>query len=125
MTIDSIATVVLPQGTAKAPAQPKAAPGAVPEAAQPAQAQAVVPEQSEGEPPSAEALQAAVKQIESYLKGSERSLEFKVDEASGRTVISVRDAASGDLIRQIPSEEALRLARSLGSGSKSLIEIVA
>ena len=33
-----------------------------------------------------------------------------VDDASGRMVCSVRDAETGDLIRQIPNEEVLRLA---------------
>ena len=35
---------------------------------------------------------------------------FHVDEASGRMVCSVRDAETGDLIRQIPNEEVLRMA---------------
>jgi flagellar protein FlaG len=39
-----------------------------------------------------------------------RELEFHVDDASGRMVCSVRDAETGDLIRQIPNEEVLRLA---------------
>lgn len=74
-------------------------------------------------PPTAETLHAAAEQIESFLKDSGRSLEFAVDDATGRTVISVRDA-SGELIRQIPSEDVLRLARSLASGSKSLLDLV-
>ena len=49
-------------------------------------------------------------QLESFLKRVSRSLEFRVDDASGRMVCSVRDAQTGDLIRQIPNEEVLRLA---------------
>src|SRR5687767_11332133 len=45
------------------------------------------------------------KQLDSYIRSVSRSLEFKVDDQSGRTVISVRDAHTGDLIRQIPNEE--------------------
>jgi flagellar protein FlaG len=55
-------------------------------------------------------IEAVAKQLESFLKRVSRSLEFHVDNASGRMVCSVRDAETGDLIRQIPNEEVLRLA---------------
>lgn len=55
-------------------------------------------------------IEAVARQLESFLKRVSRSLEFHVDDASGRTVCSVRDAETGDLIRQIPNEEVLRLA---------------
>ena len=55
-------------------------------------------------------LEKVAQQMESFLKRVSRSLEFHVDEASGRMVCSVRDAETGDLIRQIPNEEVLRLA---------------
>jgi flagellar protein FlaG len=42
-----------------------------------------------------------------------RYLEFQVDEQSGRTVVTVKDRNTGEVIRQIPSEEILRLARNL------------
>ncbi len=60
--------------------------------------------------PSAQ-LEDIAKQLDSYIRSVSRSLEFKVDDASGRTIISVRDAETGDLIRQIPNEEALRFAQ--------------
>ena len=55
-------------------------------------------------------IEAVVRQLESFMKRVSRSLEFHVDNASGRMVCSVRDAQTGDLIRQIPNEEVLRLA---------------
>lgn len=55
-------------------------------------------------------IEAVARQLESFLKNVSRSLEFHVDEASGRMVCSVRDAETGDLIRQIPNEEVLRMA---------------
>lgn len=45
----------------------------------------------------------------------QRNLSFSVDEPSGRTVIRVVDSATGDTIRQIPSEEALALSAHLKS----------
>jgi flagellar protein FlaG len=55
-------------------------------------------------------IEAVARQLESFLKNVSRSLEFHVDQASGRMVCSVRDAETGDLIRQIPNEEVLRMA---------------
>ncbi|MCL1066557.1 flagellar protein FlaG [Shewanella olleyana] len=42
-----------------------------------------------------------------------KGLAFKVDDDSGRNVISVMDIDTGDLIRQIPNEEALELSQKL------------
>ncbi len=55
-------------------------------------------------------IEAVARQLETFLKRVNRSLEFHVDEASGRMVCSVRDAQTGELIRQIPNEEVLRMA---------------
>jgi flagellar protein FlaG len=56
-------------------------------------------------------IEAVAQRLETYLKSVSRSLEFRVDAGSGRTVISVRDSDTGELIRQIPGEEVLRLAQ--------------
>jgi flagellar protein FlaG len=68
---------------------------------------------------------AVAQQLESYLRSVGRSVQFSIDEESGETVVSIRDAETGEMIRQIPSAEALRLAQSLGSQSNSLIDILA
>jgi flagellar protein FlaG len=62
------------------------------------------------QPASEQRVQRAAERIEAYLKSVSRALEFRVDADSGRTVVSVRDAETGDLIRQIPGDEVLRLA---------------
>jgi flagellar protein FlaG len=76
-------------------------------------------------PPTIEQVHAAAEQIAQFLKSSGRALDFHVDNDTGQVVVSVRDVASGDLIRQMPSEEALHLARTLNEGSKSLVALVA
>lgn len=119
--INSLAptTVVQAAATADAAERRTAAP-----AAQPAQAAQPAPQPANSDvPPMAETMESVVKQIESFLKGNERSLRFSVDEATGRVVISVRDAVSGDLIRQIPGEDAMRIARALANGAKSLLDL--
>jgi flagellar protein FlaG len=76
-------------------------------------AQAPAAQQAHARPKQAPApvnLEKVAQQMESFLKRVNRALEFRVDDASGRMVCSVRDAETGDLIRQIPNEEVLRLA---------------
>jgi flagellar protein FlaG len=78
-------------------------------AGQPAVAQPSAPRE-----PSVADVQQAVRQLEAFMQRMNRYLEFTVDEHSGRTVVTVKDKDTGETIRQIPSEEVLRLARNLG-----------
>lgn len=55
----------------------------------------------------------AIESIQSFVESNQRNLSFSVDEDSQRSVVSVTDASSGDVIRQIPSEEVLELAQRL------------
>lgn len=55
----------------------------------------------------------AVARLKDYVQNTQRSLNFSLDESSGITVISVYDASTQELIRQIPSEEAVSLAQKL------------
>lgn len=61
----------------------------------------------------AEALKGAVSQMQDFAQVLQRELQFDLDEDSGRTVVRVIDRTSGDLIRQIPSEEVLALAKHM------------
>lgn len=60
-----------------------------------------------------EELQNLVEDLSSMMSVMRKGLAFKIDEDSGTNVVSVMDIESGDLIRQIPNEEALKLARKL------------
>lgn len=68
-----------------------------------------------------EKVQEAVSRINEYVQQSERSLEFRMDDTSGRTVIRVYDKQSEELIRQMPSELALELAQKLNDEEPSLL----
>jgi len=52
---------------------------------------------------------------------SSSSLRFRVDPDAGRIVVSVVDAATGDLLRQIPSEDALAMAKSLAATGSGIV----
>lgn len=104
--IARVASLPTANVTAVDPARARSASSttAAPEA-QPQQPQQAAPA------PTVPDVAQAVQRIQSYLKSVNHALEFRVDSDSGRTVVSVRDVETGDLIRQFPSEEVLRLAQ--------------
>jgi len=61
----------------------------------------------------AEALRKAVAAARAVLKPVANSLEFTVDDSSGRTIVRVFDTETQQLIRQIPSKEMVEIARVL------------
>ncbi|WP_137821674.1 flagellar protein FlaG [Pseudomonas sp. D(2018)] len=67
-----------------------------------------------------EPVAAAASSIQEFVQSIRRNLNFDVDDSSGRVVVQVTDSESGDVIRQIPSEDALKLAESL-SEMRSLL----
>ncbi len=60
-----------------------------------------------------EELNAAVADMQNYMQSVNREINFQLDDASGKVVINVTESRSGNVIRQIPSEEALRIAENL------------
>jgi len=66
-------------------------------------------------------LEAIAKQLQEFLQTSQRDLEFSVDADTKAQVVTVRDSA-GDVIRQIPSEEALRIMKNLDATLGSLVD---
>jgi flagellar protein FlaG len=58
-------------------------------------------------------LKQAVIQLNDFVQNMQRDLQFSIDKESGTMVVKVIDAKSEKVIRQMPSEETLRLARSL------------
>jgi len=58
-------------------------------------------------------ISETVSEINSLIRSVQRDLAFNVDQDSGRTIIRVIDSESGELIRQIPSEDLLAIATHL------------
>lgn len=58
-------------------------------------------------------LSNAIQNVSGYVQNITRELNFSIDEDLGRTVVTVIDENTGDVIRQIPSEDMLQLARNL------------
>lgn len=70
-------------------------------------------EEQESVDVSAEQIETAVSQLSEFVQSSNRQLNFSVDQGSNKQVVKVTDAASGEVIRQIPSEEVLKLSERL------------
>lgn len=67
------------------------------------------------------ALQTALSKMTEHVQNLQRALQFSVDEASGETVVTVVDAETKEVIRQIPSEELLAIANRLRSTAGVLL----
>lgn len=68
---------------------------------------------SEGVKPEAATINVAVSSINEYVQSVHRDIQFMVDSDLDETVVKVVDGDSGELIRQIPGEVFLELARKL------------
>lgn len=60
--------------------------------------------------------------IREQLAAAGAELRFETDRDTGQSVISVVDHATGTVIRQIPSEEELRLAKVLTKLAQGQVE---
>ncbi len=80
-------------------------------------------DQSE-EPRNTESLQVAVAKINDYMQNVERSLQFTIDEDSGRDIVTVLDKKTEEIIRQFPSDEVLVIARQIAENNNKAISLV-
>ena len=62
--------------------------------------------------------------LQEMARAAGRNLEFRVDEASEKMVIVVRDQSTGELIRQIPDATALRISQRLESQVETMRSIL-
>jgi len=67
-------------------------------------------------------IESVTKQIDSFLRSIGRSINFRVDPGSGEMIVSVIDANTGEVIRQVPGEEALRLAQRIEDSLSAFVD---
>ena len=66
---------------------------------------------SETSQPAREAVAKAAADLQEFVKSMGRNLNFSVDETTGYHVVKVVNPDTGELIRQLPSEELLKISR--------------
>jgi flagellar protein FlaG len=78
-----------------------------------------------GEAPKAQKidLQQIAERLNQFVSDNARSLRFRVDDSSGRTVMTVVNGITNEVIRQVPAEETLALARTISELGGQLVDI--
>ncbi|MBU2887247.1 flagellar protein FlaG [Gilvimarinus agarilyticus] len=62
-----------------------------------------------------QSVQQAVAHMNEFIQSTQRDLQFSYDGDSGDTIVKVLDSSTKKLIRQIPDEIFLKLARELNA----------
>jgi len=71
----------------------------------------------------AENLHVAVSQINDHVQSLQRNLQFTVDDITGKDIVTVVDTETEQVIRQIPSEEVLEVARRITVSSEDAVQL--
>lgn len=79
--------------------------------------------QNQADVVSREQLETAVLEMNEFIRTADREISFNLDDGSGRVVVNVTDRETGKMIRQIPSDEALKLAESLSEARSLLTKV--
>ena len=101
--------VYVPKPMQNEPAPTKDAEAVSKVASVPVQPQASVKEFSQDVKQAAE---KAMVDIEHFISSQARSVRISKDSSSGHMIVQLVDPSSGEVIRTLPSEELLRLART-------------
>lgn len=71
------------------------------------------PGQAEPGPGPAASQDAALRQLSESLRNTPVDLQYRVDQDTNLVVVKLVSRDNGDVIRQIPSEEMLRIAKAI------------
>ena len=72
-----------------------------------------------------DAAETAMKDIQHFISSQASSVRISKDQTTGHMVVQVVDPNSGEVIRTLPSEELLRLARSFEMLGNKMVHQVA
>lgn len=67
-------------------------------------------------------LDKAIDSVREFVQRAASSLEFSVDDDTGRSVVKVVDTETKEILRQIPSKEMIELAKALDTVQGLLIK---
>ena len=72
-----------------------------------------------------DAAESAMKDVQHFISSQARSVRISKDETSGHMIVQLVDPDTGEVIRTLPSEELLRLARSFEMLGNKMVHQVA
>lgn len=67
-------------------------------------------------------IESVTRQIDSFLRSIDKSVQFQVDQATGEMIVTIRDDVTGEVIRQVPGEEALRIAQRIEDQLSAMLD---
>lgn len=70
----------------------------------------------------AQAVEQAVRKVREVFQSAVPRVQFEIDADLHRVVVKIVNAESGEVIRQIPQEEVLRLAKTLEGAQGVLLK---
>ena len=73
-------------------------------------------------PTPLEQVQQAMEDVRNAIAPVAQDLLFSIDEDTGKTIVKVVDASTDEVIRQIPSEEIISIAKALDKLQGLLVE---
>ena len=76
---------------------------------------------NESSQPTREVVAKAAQQIQSFVQSMGRNLNFSIDSTTGYHIVRVTNPQTGETIRQLPSEELLRIAQSFEQLNAALV----
>lgn len=71
--------------------------------------------------PAREVVAKAAADLQNFVQSMGRNLNFSVDETTGYHVVRVINPNTGELVRQLPSEELLKVARDFQRLNNALV----
>ncbi len=73
-------------------------------------------------------VEAAIEKMNEFTQATQRDIQFNLDEELGRTIVTVVDRDTQEVVRQIPDETFLKMARKLNeelnSGNEASIQLL-
>ncbi len=96
---------------------------AVPQSVASVPTPAVAPKPASQPQPQPAQVQKAIEAFKQQIDSkTPNSLAFSVDSANGKAIVRITDAETGEVIRQIPSEEMVAIAQSLDKLQGKLLQ---
>jgi flagellar protein FlaG len=95
---------------------------ALPQAARTAPPPELGPQPAHAPPVELKKIESVTRQIDSFLRSINRSLQFQVDQGTGEMIVTLRDSETGEVIRQVPGEDALRIAQRIEESLSAMLD---
>jgi flagellar protein FlaG len=71
--------------------------------------------------PTQQTIAQTAQQLQEFVQSMGRNLSFSVDSTTGYDVVVVTNPSTGQVVRQLPSEELLKIAQTMDQNSSGLV----